>query len=208
MRARISATPWTASPRTRPSQARRHQTTAERHSCNGNGFCGSDAQRVTDPQLHAVGWGVVQQCCRHFRGVSERGSWLVALGDYTTCCTQLLSDRLGVIVTVDVHRGGRTRFELADACSSGSARTSSSSMRCRLPIRSAGSRRSLIRRTTVGRLTPRRSAASWAVSFVVCGTPIPHYDHRLFIEFEWDSTRIGELSSGTPERSNCLWDWE
>ena len=69
---------------------------------------------MTDPPLHAVSDGI-QQCCRHFRAVSERGSWLVALGDYTTCCTQLLSDPLGVIVTVDVHRGGRKRFELPDA---------------------------------------------------------------------------------------------
>ncbi len=43
---------------------------------------------------------------------------------------------------------------------------------CRLPIRSAGRILSFISRTTVGRLTPRRSAACCVVRIMVCGAMV------------------------------------
>ena len=54
------------------------------------------------------------------------------------------------------------------------------------------------------RLTPRRSG-SFGGQLRRLRNSDPDFSYCLFIEFEWDSTRIGELSSGTPERSNCLW---
>ncbi|COV45544.1 Uncharacterised protein [Mycobacterium tuberculosis] len=39
-------------------------------------------------------------------------------------------------------------------------------------MRSAASSPLLIRRTTVGRLTPRRSAACWVVSVMLCGAMV------------------------------------
>ena len=114
--------------------------------------------------------GRIQQCCRHFRAVSELGSWLIA--------PRRLHDVLhaAVVGSSRGHRHCRRPPRWPQALRTAGCVLISIGENIveqhAMPVADSFRWQQAVIDQTHTRPTPRRSAACWVVSFVVCGTPI------------------------------------
>lgn len=95
-----------------------------------------------------------------------------ARGDNTPRLTQLLANHLGILVGVDVHCALGKRVVLALPAGLPVGQHVVEHEPVAIPDALGGQLAALDQTTTVGRLTPRRSAACWVVSVMLCGAMV------------------------------------